>query len=116
MPAKTPQVHGLNLDPQTRCLHYHSLKDIIAIKMKCCGRYYACKDCHIALAGHPIQLWPQSEWQQPAILCGACRTELTISQYLHCDGRCPACQARFNPACRVHHHFYFEFSARRRQK
>ena len=108
MPAKTPGVHGLDLDPQTRCLHYHGPTDIIAIKMKCCGLYYACKDCHIALAGHPIEVWLQSEWLQPAILCGACRTELAISQYLQCESRCPACQAAFNPSCRNHHHFYFQ--------
>ncbi len=108
MSPRSPQVHGLNLDPQTRCLHYHKPTDIIAIKMKCCGLYYACKDCHLALAGHPIEVWPQFEWHQPAVLCGACRTELTISQYLQCDTRCPACQAPFNPACRNHHHFYFE--------
>jgi uncharacterized CHY-type Zn-finger protein len=70
--ADTPEVRGLNLDPQTRCLHYHTQADIIAIKMKCCATYYACKDCHIALAGHAIEVWPRSEWNQEAILCGAC--------------------------------------------
>jgi len=108
MQEKSPQVRGLRLDPETRCLHYHGPTDIIAIKMKCCGLYYACKDCHIALAGHPIQVWRQSEWHQPVILCGACRNELSISQYLQCDARCPACHRAFDPACRHHHHFYFE--------
>ena len=106
----SPPVHGLNLDPQTRCLHYHSASDIIAIKMKCCGVYYACKDCHIALADHPIDVWPLSEWNEKVILCGACRKELTISEYLQCNSRCPLCSAPFNPACRNHHHFYFEAS------
>jgi uncharacterized CHY-type Zn-finger protein len=105
---KTPDVHGLHLDPQTRCLHYHSPTDIIAIKMKCCATYYACKDCHIALAGHPIEVWPRSEFHQQAILCGACRANLTIREYLQCESRCPICSAPFNPACRNHHHFYFE--------
>ena len=49
-----PQVRGVELDAQTRCGHYHGSTDIIAIKMKCCGEYYACKDCHIELAGHSI--------------------------------------------------------------
>jgi uncharacterized CHY-type Zn-finger protein len=75
--------------------------------MKCCGLYYACKDCHSALAGHPIEPWPQSEWHHQAILCGACRAELTISAYLQSHSRCPTCQAPFNPACRNHYHFYF---------
>jgi uncharacterized CHY-type Zn-finger protein len=107
MSALAPEVLGLNLDPQTRCDHYHSPLDIIAIKLKCCARYYACKDCHDALAGHPIEVWPETEWDQKAILCGACRAELTISAYLECNSRCPACYAAFNPACRNHHHFYF---------
>ena len=48
------ELRGVNLDPQTRCEHYHGPTDIIAIKMKCCGVYYACKDCHVALADHPM--------------------------------------------------------------
>jgi len=102
-----PEVRGLDLDPQTRCSHYHGPSDIIAIKMKCCGIYYACRDCHEALAGHPIEVWPESEWGQKAILCGACRAELAISQYLQCGFQCPVCRAAFNPGCRNHYHFYF---------
>lgn len=107
MSPSIPEVHGLDLDSQTRCLHYHSPLDIIAIKMKCCGLYYACKDCHDALANHRLEPWPSSEFQEPAILCGACRTQLSISDYLQCNSNCPNCHARFNPACRNHHHFYF---------
>jgi uncharacterized CHY-type Zn-finger protein len=107
MSPLTPEVRGLNLDAQTRCFHYHSPLDIIAIKMKCCATYYACKDCHDALAKHPLEPWPPSEAHTAAILCGACRTELTISAYLACNSICPACQAAFNPRCSNHHHFYF---------
>ena len=103
-----PTVHGVNLDSQTRCEHYHGPTDIIAIKTKCCGLYYACKDCHAALSDHEIQLWPQSEWNQQAILCGACGTELTIHQYMRSETCCPVCHERFNPECRNHHHFYFQ--------
>jgi uncharacterized CHY-type Zn-finger protein len=103
-----PSVRGIDLDAQTRCLHYHSAADVVAIKMKCCGVYYACKDCHIALAGHAIMVWPGNEWDQQAILCGACGAELTIRAYLDCGPRCPACHAEFNPGCRRHHHFYFD--------
>jgi uncharacterized CHY-type Zn-finger protein len=107
-------VRGVNLDPQTRCEHYHGPTDIVAIKMKCCGVYYACKDCHAALAGHKITVWPETEWSQKAILFGACGTELTIHQYLNLNLKtescCPACQAQFNPRCRHHHHYYFEES------
>jgi len=103
-----PEVRGLELDPQTRCEHWHSPLDVIAIKMKCCGVYYACKDCHDALADHPAKTWPRNEWNERAVLCGACRMELSIAEYLDCGNACPSCGAHFNPGCSNHHHFYFE--------
>jgi uncharacterized CHY-type Zn-finger protein len=106
--ALRPTVRGIDVDPQTRCAHWHSARDIIAIAMKCCGVYYACKDCHDALAGHAAAVWPHAEWQTPAVLCGACGTELPIRQYLESENICPACGAGFNPGCRNHYHFYFE--------
>ena len=108
MATRSPTVRGIDLDPQTRCAHYHSALDIIAIKMKCCGIYYACKDCHDTLADHAIQVWPHSEWDQPTVLCGACGQELTTTQYMTCNNHCPSCKAPFNPGCRNHYHFYFE--------
>ncbi len=108
MAEQGSQVHGVDLDSQTRCAHYHSALDVIAIRMKCCGVYYACKDCHDALAGHASQVWSRSEWDQPAVvLCGACGTELSIRQYLDCANQCPNCKAAFNPKCSNHYHFYF---------
>ena len=107
-----PQVRGLGLDAQTRCGHYHGATDIIAIKMKCCGEYWACKDCHIELAGHAISVWPVGEWDQVAILCGACGVELTIREYMGCESCSPECGARFNPGCQKHYHFYFETRGR----
>ena len=103
-----PTVHGIGLEAQTRCAHWRSDLDIIAIKMKCCGEYYACKDCHDALAGHTAKLWPKSEFDETAVFCGACETEMTIQQYLDCANVCPACGAGFNPGCRSHYLFYFE--------
>ena len=108
MKSIRPAVLGITLDDQTRCTHYHSLLDIIAIKMKCCGVYYACKDCHDALAGHAVAVWPREEWNQNAVLCGACFMELSVTEYLQCANRCPNCEARFNPGCRKHYQFYFE--------
>jgi uncharacterized CHY-type Zn-finger protein len=103
-----PEVRGVSIDGETRCAHYHSSIDIVAIKMKCCGVYYACKDCHIALADHAIEVWPRSEWNARAILCGACGAEMMINDYLDSGYRCLSCKAEFNPACRNHYHFYFE--------
>jgi len=103
-----PEVRGINLDHETRCAHWHSPRDIIAIKMKCCGLFYACKDCHDALAGHSIEVWPRAEFDTLAILCGACGMEMRVRDYLRCADACPACGAGFNPGCRSHRHFYFE--------
>lgn len=102
------QVCGIDLDAQTRCAHYHSVRDIIAIRMKCCGVFYACKECHEALADHAIRVWPRDEFDRQVILCGSCRTKLSIRQYLEGADMCPVCEAPFNPGCRNHYHFYFE--------
>ncbi|HEY1659524.1 MAG TPA: CHY zinc finger protein [Candidatus Sulfotelmatobacter sp.] len=107
MTASLPEVRGVGLDAQTRCAHYHSPADVVAIKMRCCGVYYACKDCHAELAHHPIEVWPESEWEQKAILCGACRSELSIFEYLQSGYRCPICGTDFNPRCQNHHRYYF---------
>jgi uncharacterized CHY-type Zn-finger protein len=107
-PDRASKVRGIEVDAQTRCVHYRSAADIVAIKLRCCGVYYACKDCHVALAGHAIAVWQHGEWEERAVLCGACGTEMTIREYLDCESRCPACQAGFNPGCRRHWHFYFE--------
>jgi len=107
MALTPPNVRGVHLDSQTRCEHYRGPTDIIAIKMKCCGLYYACKDCHETLADHPIAVWLESEWTQQAVLCGACGATLTILQYMQSDSRCPACRAQFNSRCRYHDHYYF---------
>ena len=101
-------MRGLELDSETRCIHWHSPLDVIAIKMRCCGLYYACRDCHDALVDHAAEVWPRAEWDRPAVLCGACATELSIAAYLACDNRCPNCNAPFNPGCKLHHHLYFE--------
>ncbi|MBV8978402.1 MAG: hypothetical protein JO261_03295 [Alphaproteobacteria bacterium] len=103
-----PDVKGVDLDAESRCRHYRSPRDIVAIRMRCCGVHYACKDCHEALADHAIAVWPRSEWDQPAALCGVCGHEMSVQEYLGCAERCPACAAEFNPGCRHHHRFYFE--------
>jgi len=102
-----PDVLGIQLDAQTRCAHYNSPFDVIAIKMRCCSTYFACKDCHDALADHPLERWRPHERARRAILCGVCRSELTIAQYLESSGYCPRCKALFNPGCREHHDYYF---------
>lgn len=101
-------VHGVEVTDRTGCRHYHSAYDLVAIKFKCCGAYYACITCHHELAGHRVAVWPKAEYTTPAILCGACQDELTITAYMQCQARCPHCAAAFNPGCAYHHHCYFE--------
>ncbi len=102
-----PEVHGLDLDAQSRCRHWHGPRDIVAIRMKCCGEYYACADCHAALADHPAEVWPAAERDVPAVRCGGCGAELTIAAYLASGDCCRACGAGFNPGCVHHYHLYF---------
>ncbi|KAH7146352.1 zinc finger CHY domain-containing protein [SL153], partial [Dactylonectria macrodidyma] len=104
----SPIVHGLDVGPQTKCLHWHSDLDIIAIRHKCCKTYYACISCHEAQADHPPKVWSKGERDEKAILCGNCKVELTITQYLNSGNQCPTCSAAFNPGCSMHYDLYFE--------
>ncbi|HEX7348092.1 MAG TPA: CHY zinc finger protein [Rhodanobacteraceae bacterium] len=101
-------VQGATLVHQTRCVHYASPLDVVAIKFACCGEYYACYRCHAEAADHPAQRWPASAFDTRAVLCGVCRREMTIAEYLACNAQCPSCGAHFNPGCHRHHHLYFE--------
>jgi uncharacterized CHY-type Zn-finger protein len=101
-------VKGKTIDQETRCVHYHSAKDIISIKFYCCEDYYPCHRCHEETADHSAKVWPQKLFNTKAILCGACHNELSVTEYLSCKSRCPHCQAAFNPGCNLHIHLYFE--------
>ena len=101
-------VKGSTTDDQTRCIHYHSELDIIAIKFKCCQTYYPCIHCHQEATDHAVQRWNKQELHLKAVLCGACKTELTIQQYLDSNYSCPNCRSAFNPGCSKHNDLYFE--------
>lgn len=102
-----PLLRGVNMDEQTRCAHYHQLIDVIAIRHACCDTYYPCHLCHEELADHPAAPWPATRFDQPAVLCGVCRQELSVTHYLGVQ-QCPHCQALFNPGCKVHANLYFQ--------
>lgn len=106
MSNKIP-VKGLDVDKETRCRHYHSEIDRIAIKFYCCGQYYACFDCHQTTGCGSPKVWPAESFDEQAVLCGACGYELSVSEYLQCESSCPACSASFNPRCSLHKHLYF---------
>ena len=101
-------VKGKLTDAFTRCQHYQSPLDIIAIKFKCCDTYYACIHCHEELTDHKVALWPQNEWNTNAILCGQCKAEISINEYFNSNYKCPNCNSDFNPKCSNHNHLYFD--------
>ncbi len=101
-------VKGKVIDEQTRCVHYRSPLDVIAIKFKCCHEYYPCYECHEEEADHKSEVWKKDEFETNAILCGVCGNEMTIHEYLTGSTQCHYCNAVFNPNCSKHHHLYFE--------
>ncbi|HSP12851.1 MAG TPA: CHY zinc finger protein [Salegentibacter sp.] len=105
---KGTTVYGKSIDKQTRCVHWHSYLDVIAIKFKCCDKYYPCFSCHEEEADHAYQVWPKTAFSEKAILCGVCGHELSIEEYMASDNTCPNCSAGFNPGCSNHYHLYFE--------
>lgn len=100
--------HGVGVNGRTQCAHYHSERDIIAIRFKCCNTFYACIACHNETVSHAPQVWSKADFNTPAILCGNCQTVLTITDYLASYNTCPHCAAAFNPGCANHYHLYFE--------
>ena len=102
------KVYGKLVDGETRCEHYDSPLDIIAIKFKCCDNYYPCYQCHEETADHPAKVWNKDDWDTKGILCGVCKYELTINEYMKSNDQCPNCRSAFNPNCSKHYHLYFQ--------
>ncbi|MFD1362135.1 CHY zinc finger protein [Lentibacillus salinarum] len=95
------------IDDETRCEHYHSPNDRIAIKFKCCGAYFSCYQCHAQYGCGQVKVWPRDKFHDQAILCGHCKATLSINDYLASGYSCPSCDAAFNPGCALHSHLYF---------
>ena len=102
------KVHGIDVDSETRCGHWHSPLDVIAIKFKCCNKWFPCFECHQAIANHEAEVWGKIEFDRKAILCGVCGHQLAIAEYMNCGNTCPNCNASFNPGCAKHYDLYFE--------
>jgi uncharacterized CHY-type Zn-finger protein len=101
------EVSGVDVDPETRCAHYRGLNDIIALKFKCCGKWFPCHLCHEELAQHEAVVWPENEFDSVAVLCGACGKQMRVQEYWRCASTCPGCGRSFNPGCIEHAHYYF---------
>lgn len=102
-----PPVRGAAVDAQTRCVHYGTLLDVVAIRFACCDEYYPCRLCHDGAVGHPTTTWPASDRDRHVVMCGVCSAELTIAEYRGTES-CPACRTAFNPGCSLHDHLYFD--------
>lgn len=101
-------VYGVDVQPETRCAHYHGPTDVVAIRFPCCDRFYPCHACHATVADHEPARWSTTEADTPAVLCGACGTVLSIRQYRSSPDACVECGSTFNPKCVRHHSLYFE--------
>jgi len=104
------EVRGVDVDDETRCAHYGTDRDVVAIRFPCCDTYYPCHRCHAEVADHDAERWPIDRRGEPAVLCGACGTELPIQEYLGVTA-CPACETRVNPGCADHYGRYVETTA-----
>ncbi|QCJ46013.1 CHY zinc finger protein [Haloprofundus sp. MHR1] len=101
-------LRGVGVDADTRCEHYDTERDVIAIKFPCCGVYFPCFECHEALADHEAQRWPADRFDDPAVLCGVCGERLSVASYLDSGHTCRSCGAAFNPGCASHAQRYFD--------
>ena len=85
----TRKIYGLLVDNESRCQHYHTELDIVALKCFDCLKYYACYQCHDSLEEHSFRAYPCHLKQDKVLICGV---------YQHA----------FNLACSKHYDIYFE--------
>jgi len=108
----TMEMHGQvirgAIDHETRCKHYHSRLDRVAIKFYCCKSYFPCYKCHEEYGCGSKKVWPKEYFNHKAIMCGHCGNEMKIYTYLQSDNTCPFCHSLFNPGCSLHAHLYFD--------
>ncbi len=101
-------LRGVEVDSETRCVHYNTRLDVIALRFGCCEQYFPCHACHAAVANHDPVPWPRARFEESAVLCGVCRNSLSAREYLANPLECPICGVTFNPDCQAHHAEYFE--------
>ncbi|EDO15264.1 hypothetical protein Kpol_461p18 [Vanderwaltozyma polyspora DSM 70294] len=109
-------IKGKTVDNESRCVHWHSPLDVIALKFKCCEAYYCCYTCHQELVTHEVERYTiNGNCQEKVILCGVCKYAMTFDEYRNsefCDSKlsCPKCHAHFNPGCKLHYDLYFKIA------
>jgi uncharacterized CHY-type Zn-finger protein len=101
-------LRGVAVDTETRCTHWDTAVDVVALRFACCEFYYPCYQCHESTADHGTVQWPRERFDEPAVFCGVCFETFTPRAYLDSADSCPECGASFNPGCRDHLDLYFE--------
>lgn len=105
-----PKIYGKLLDSLGRCIHYHQITDVVAMKCSACARFYACYYCHNERENHSFLPLVVDELNERAtVLCGNCQTELSYYDYIK-EKSCSNCRHPFNPNCAKHAAFYFSYS------
>ncbi|NEU57973.1 CHY zinc finger protein [Halorussus sp. MSC15.2] len=99
---------GVEVGPETRCAHYDTDRDVVALRFACCDEYYPCFRCHDAAADHDAER-VSVESSASAVLCGVCGAELTPREFVDGTHECPECGVEFNPGCADHYELYFDF-------
>jgi uncharacterized CHY-type Zn-finger protein len=99
----TPDVYGPTVDEHTRCVHYATELDIIAIRFACCDRYYPLPLCAIPrLTDHPARtVATRASGTSPPSCARMCWTELTIDPL--CQAGCEPLRIREEPEHHGHH-------------
>jgi uncharacterized CHY-type Zn-finger protein len=100
-------LRGASVDDETRCAHYDTPRDIVALRFACCDCYYPCAHCHDAVTDHAVERVQPRDFDDSAVLCGDCFKTMSVRTYLDCGDRCPNCGTEFNPGCCAHRDRYF---------
>lgn len=104
-------VQGIEVDRHGRCWHWNGPTDIVATAFPCCTGWWACRDCHDESQSHAATPWPMIEHGGLWVLCGGCRSRLSIRFHLERQAAgchaCPHCEREWNPACAEHADQYF---------
>jgi len=81
------QAQGLLVDDESRCVHYHSEKDIVSPQCYECKKHYACYQCHNAMEKHVFSPYPLALSEDQPILCGICKRTMTFQKYKNIKNR-----------------------------
>ncbi|SQA00231.1 zinc finger protein [Staphylococcus aureus] len=102
-----PKVYGSLIDTETRCRIILPKKILLQLNLNVVINTIHAISAIMSLKKHAIKRWSEPSFNEKAILCGVCKHELTINEYMMVE-RCPNCQSRFNNRCKYHYHIYFE--------